>query len=64
MITVSEKEWKDIPERDKRVTPLTGLRQYLWSNPEDRAERMWITESINFIISDKEGSRYADNTND
>jgi hypothetical protein len=61
MVEVTEKEWKEIPNKKKRKTPLTKLRQWLWSagNPDES----WITETVNFIILDKEGRSHANETN-
>jgi hypothetical protein len=55
MITLTEKEWRKIPKSIKRKTPLTGLRQFLYKSTGGMAD-VWITETVNFIISDKEGS--------
>lgn len=64
MVTVTEKEWKHIPDSRKHTTPLTRRRQMLWNNPANpHVEEIWLTEGIDFIVSDKEGGRYADNTN-
>jgi hypothetical protein len=55
VITLTKQEWKEIPARQKRKTPLTKLRQFLYKNPEGKADE-WITETVNFIILDKEGN--------
>ncbi len=63
MITITETEYKALPESRKTITPLTKRRQFLWTNPANpHVEEHWITEGINFTISDK-GGRDADNTN-
>lgn len=60
---ITEAEWKKIPKDSKRRTPLTNLRQYLFTN-KDNPEGLWITEDVNFIILDKEGLSHGNNVND
>ena len=55
MIEIPIKEWEQIPKQLKSKTPLTKLWQYYWTNPADKSQPVWITETINFIILDKEG---------
>jgi hypothetical protein len=61
MVEITEKQWKEIPGKQKRKTPLTRLRQFLFTN-KDNPEGMWITETVNFIILDKEGGSHGSET--
>ncbi len=61
LITVTEQEWKQLSPDKKQVTPLTKRRQMIYSNPSNpHVDEKWITEGINFIVSDKEGEKYED----
>lgn len=64
LITITEKEYKELSPDKKQITPLVKRRQMIYSNPENpHVDEKWITEGINFIISDKEGESNEDKTN-
>lgn len=63
MITVTEKQWFKIGDGFKTITPLTRRRQVAEQAIVRDGSMKMLTEGIDFIVSDKEGSRYADNTN-
>lgn len=60
---ITEAEWKKVPKDKQRRTPLTNLRQHFFTN-KDNPEGFWTTETINFIILDKEGLSHGNNVND
>jgi hypothetical protein len=64
VITVTEQQWFEIGDGFKRITPLTKRRQVAEQAIVEDGTMKMLTEGIDFIVSDKEGSRYADNTND
>ncbi len=64
MLTITAEEWEKTSASKKNLTPLTKRRQLLWNNKQNpHVDELWLTEGISFIISDKEGSKYANNTN-
>ncbi len=64
MITVTEKEWFNIGDGFKSITPLTQRRQVAEQAIVKGGSMKLLTEGIEFIVSDAEGSKYGNNTND
>ncbi len=63
MIIVTEKDWFNIGDGFKAITPLTKRRQVAEQTIVDGGSMKMLTEGIDFIVSDKEGSKYANETN-
>ncbi len=61
MIKVTEKQWFEIGDGFKGMTPLTLRRQVAEEClVKDSNSRRMLTEGVNFIIDDEEGRKYAD----
>ncbi len=54
MITVTEKQWFEIGDGFKSITPLTKLRQVAQQAIVKDGTMKMLTEGIDFIVSDKE----------
>ncbi len=63
MIVVTEKMWFNIGDGFKAVTPLTKRRQVAEQCIVEGGSMKLLTEGVNFIILDKEGKKYGNNTN-
>ncbi len=63
MITVTKKQWFNIGDGFKKITPLTKLRQVAEEAIVEGGSMKMLTESIDFIVLDEEGSKHANNTN-
>ncbi len=54
MITVTEKQWFEIGDGFKSITPLTKLRQVAQQAIVKDGTMKMLTEGIDFVVSDKE----------
>ncbi len=64
MIEISEKQWFEIGDGFKAVTPCTFRRQVAEQCIVEGGSMKLLTEGVNFVILDKEGRKYGDKAND
>ncbi len=58
MIVVTEKQWFEIGDGFKGITPLTERRQVAEQAIVKGGSMKMLTEGINFVIQDKEGVNF------
>ncbi len=59
MIEITEKAWFEIGDGFKSITPLTRRRQVAQQAIVKGGSMKLLTEGIDFVVSDKEGNKYA-----